>query len=171
MLLRVSKVVKTAANQSTSSRGSTVSPREAGAVLLEVVLALTLFVGAAIVIGSALQASIAAVDRLRHETHAANLATTVLSEVQMGVRSLSSGGPEPFLPPFEKWTWEIVLGPAEEKFSAVTALQRVEVVIRHKESTTAYRRAQFLPPREDEATVVYQPPPRRRENLSLAARP
>ena len=49
------------------------------AVLLEVVLALVLFVAAAAVIASAINASLESVERQKLNLHAANLAVTVLS--------------------------------------------------------------------------------------------
>src|SRR6188474_1162503 len=59
----------------------------AGSVLLEVVLAIVLFAAAAAVVGMALKASIDGAQRLRLSTHAGNLAVTVISELQMGLRS------------------------------------------------------------------------------------
>src|SRR5687767_5719919 len=52
-----------------------------GAVLLEVLLALALFCGAAGVIMGSLTSSVRAVDRLRLEAQAADLAVTTLSEI------------------------------------------------------------------------------------------
>src|SRR5512141_793697 len=80
--------------------------RTDGAVLLEVVLALVLFVGAAAVLTSGLSSSLDSLERLRLNTHAADLAVSVVSELQMGIKSLALSGPQPFPAPFEGWTWE-----------------------------------------------------------------
>ncbi len=85
-----------------------------GAVLLEVVLALGLFVAAAAVVSASLNASLESVDRLRLNLHAVNLAVSVLSELQLGTRAVETGsGPQPFEPPFEQWGWEVFLTPLE----------------------------------------------------------
>src|SRR5204863_6368831 len=75
-------------------------------VLLEVVLALVLFATAAAIIGAGLSTSIQSVERLRLNAHAANLAVSVLSELQMGTKGFGKRGPQQFEAPFEGWTWE-----------------------------------------------------------------
>ncbi len=123
-----------------------------GAVLLEVVLALVLFVGAAAVITGGLNTSVNSVERLRLNTHAANLATSVLAELQLGARTTELLGPEPFEPPFENWTWELQITPLEEDLGESIATSqsqsytcsRVEVIIRHKNESVVYRLTQVL---------------------------
>jgi len=82
-------------------------------VLLEVVLALLLFVGAAAVITGGMNASLTSVERMRLATHAANLAVSLISELQLGIRGIEMTGPEPFEAPYEDWTWELVATKAE----------------------------------------------------------
>lgn len=118
--------------------------RQSASVLLEVVLALALFVGAATVISSGLNASIQAVYRLRLETHAANLAVSVLSEMQMHARAIVDAGPEPFAPPFEKWTWKIEITQPETSPLEADAMRKVEVIIRHTEEPVVSRITQFM---------------------------
>ncbi len=127
--------------------------RERGAVLLEVVLALILFVAAAAVITGGMHASLDSVDRMRLNTHAADLAISVISELQLGIRGLDLTGPEPFEPPYENWTWEIVItsdevpvvgsGLAIEEESPLT---QVEVIIRHQDPPLTYRLSQLIRP-------------------------
>src|SRR5258705_12328538 len=74
-----------------------------GAVLLEVVLALTLFAAAAAIIGAAIHSAINGVERQKLQTHATDLAISVLSEIQMGLRTVEAVGPESFDTPFERW--------------------------------------------------------------------
>ncbi len=80
--------------------------------MLEVVLALALFVAASTVITSALSASVDETERLRLNAHASNLAATILSEMQMGLQAVESSGPNAFDPPFAEWTWQAAVEPA-----------------------------------------------------------
>lgn len=120
---------------------------QAGAVLLEVVLALLLFVGAAAVISSGLTVSVAAVERLRLNTHAVNLAVSLLSELEMGRYPLQNAGPTPWESPFQEWTWQIQVEPdvpGTETGSAFS-LKKVEVIIRHESKPAVCRLSQWLP--------------------------
>jgi len=121
---------------------------ETGAVLLEVVLALVLFVGAAAVISSAFNASLLSLERLRLNTRASNFAATILAELQIGIRPLESAGPETFAIPYEGWSWEVVAGPADEQFASASQLKRVEVIVRHAGSGLVHRLAQLVNPPE-----------------------
>jgi type II secretory pathway pseudopilin PulG len=118
--------------------------RQTGAVLLEVILALALFVTAATIITSGLNASLAGVERLRSNTHAANLAVSVLSELQLGIKSLNADGPQPFEPPWADWTWEVItlteLGSDQSH-----RFKSVEVVIRRLEPAFTHRLFQIIP--------------------------
>ena len=125
------------------SRQSSFASRRAS-ILLEVVLALGLFAGAATVIAVGVNASVQAVYRLRLNTHASNLAISVMSEMQMQVRPVASTGPEAFLPPFEAWTYQVVLGPLEESALEADALQSVEVIIRHSQEDITQRLTQLF---------------------------
>ncbi len=117
---------------------------EHGALLLEVVLALVLFSGAAVVLGMALNASMEGVERQRLQLHASDLAITVLSGVQLGTRPASSGGPGNFNAPFQDYTWQMVVTPPEGDEPG--NLLSVEVIIRHKPSLLVYRVTQWLRP-------------------------
>jgi len=122
----------------------------AGSVLLEVVLAIVLFAAAAAIIGMGLKASIDGAQRLRLSTHAGNLAVTVISELQMGLRSLADTGPEAFGPPFEGWVWEVEALPwgqgQAERMSVASAatLMRVEVTVRYEPEGFVHRLAQVI---------------------------
>lgn len=118
--------------------------RVRGSVLLEVVLALALFVGAATVISSGLNASVEAVYRLRLQTHASNLAISTLSEMQMHLRPIEAAGPEPFAPPFEDWTWQIEVGQPETSSLDADAMRKVEVIIRHSGENIVHRLTHFM---------------------------
>ena len=120
--------------------------RARGAVLFEVVLALVLFAAAAAIISGGLNASLNSVERMRLNAHAGNLAVSVLSELQMGVRSLDMAGPESFEAPFEEWTWELAATaqPAEGDEEDPPTL--VEVIIRHEDPPVVYRLSQIIQP-------------------------
>jgi hypothetical protein len=120
-----------------------------GSVLLEVILALTLFVTAAAIVTSGMNASADSLDRQRLNTHAANLAATALAEVQLGLRSTALAGEQPFAEPFEKWTAELVVAPTETETGGPSGLLRVEVIIRHREFPLVRRLAQIIRVPED----------------------
>lgn len=114
-----------------------------GAVLVEVVLALLLFVAAVAVVSSALNASMDSVQRQRFKVHAANLAATVHSELDMGLRSTELLGPDAFAEPFQDWTWQIVPTETQSETGEASGLTSVEVVIRNTNSPSVYRLAQL----------------------------
>lgn len=122
------------------------SEGERGAVLLEVVMALLLFVAAAAIISGGMNSSLNSVERMRLTTHAANLAVSVLSELQLGIRTLSNSGPDSFDPPFENWTWEIVSTPAEMDTEEPSPWTQVEVIIRRDDPPITFRLEQLIRP-------------------------
>lgn len=115
-----------------------------GAILLEVLLALALFVAAAAVVTTALNASLGSLERQRLGTQSLNLAASVLAEVQLGIRNATGEGAKPLEAPFLDWTWELAVGPAENGTEVVNGLTRVEVVIRHTKSPQVQRLAQLM---------------------------
>jgi type II secretory pathway pseudopilin PulG len=118
--------------------------RARGSVLLEVVLAVVLFAAAATVVGVGLKASMDSAERLRMSTHASNLAITVASELQMGVRSLADTGPEAFGPPFAGWVWEITATPWNQGEMPAGHLMHVEIIVRHEPTGFVHRFAQAM---------------------------
>ena len=116
----------------------------AGAVLLEVVLALVLFAAAATIIGAGIHAAIDGVERQKLNAHAVNLAASVIAEIQMGLRTLESVGPEPFESPFDHWSWQLVLEPTETEAGEASDLTRVEVIVRHDQPPLVHRLTQVL---------------------------
>lgn len=123
------------------------SKKQSAAVLLEVVLALVLFVAAAAIITAGINSSLDAAERQKLQIHAANLATTVLSELQLGIRPMEAGSPIDMQPPFTNWTCELAFeSPEQDMVTGSGGLSVVEVIIRHKESDLVYRQAQMLEP-------------------------
>ena len=138
---------------------------EAGVVLLEVVLALVLFVAAAAVISTAVNASLEGVVRQRLNTHAVDLAISVLSELQIGSRTADSAGPERFSVPFEDWTWQLALSPRDERELEPSGLALVEVIVRHDDPPIVYRLAQVLKLEKPAATATPATARTRRDNF------
>ena len=122
------------------------SRQHRGAVLLEVLLALGLFVFAAAVVSNGLNAAVERTLRLKAQTHALDLAVSVLSEVQMGLRPSQAAGPEAFETPFEQWTWEIEAVPYTLGTDDLAGLQQVTVVVRGGAPPTVQRLAEILAP-------------------------
>ncbi len=128
-----------------TGRGS--APRAAGVVLLEVVLALTLFVLAATVIGSALRSTATASHRIERDVRALNLAQTILTELVTGQLDLIDTPPTDFTekeeqegaaaepdPMLEGWTYEI----ETEELVDLPSLLCVTVTVRHDEPDPAF---------------------------------
>ena len=138
---------------------------QSGVVLLEVVLALVLFVAAASVISTAVNASLEGVVRQRLNTHAVDLAISVLSELQIGSRTADSAGPERFSVPFEHWTWQLALTPRDERELEPSGLALVEVVVRHDDPPIVYRLAQVLKLEKPAATASPATAGTRRDNF------
>lgn len=122
-----------------------------GAVLLEVVLALGLFVAGATIALGGLSTATDTVDRLRRELTAVNLASSLIAEVQLGVRPLQSGRPEAFAPPLSDWSWSLTVEPLAPTVEArvenaadtvVSGVVRVEAIVRRGDY--AYRLTQFV---------------------------
>lgn len=120
-----------------------ISRNNRGAVLLEVVLALLLFVATVAVVSGALNSSMSSLERQRFTLHAANLAATVHAELDFGLRTTESLGPEPFAIPFDQWTWELIPGSLDDQTTGESSgLTTIEVVVRNTNAATTYRLAQ-----------------------------
>jgi type II secretory pathway pseudopilin PulG len=138
--------------------------RQSAAVLLEVLLAVALFVAAAAIATASLNSSLRSLERQRLQTHAVQHASSILAELQLGIRSASGGSAaaQPFETPFQDWTWEIVTDSGASDFSESNPLERVEVIIRHRTEPIVQRLAQRLPPRISNPTAstnsLFQPP-------------
>ena len=117
---------------------------ESGSVLLEVVLALALFIGAATVISAGISASVDAVHRVRFQTHAANLAISVMSELKMGARPLAAVGPENMEAPFQEWLYRVNLNAGEVAVTETDATRAVEVIVWHTQENIVYRITQHF---------------------------
>ena len=117
---------------------------ERGIALMEVVAALSIFFIAAVFVMDGLNASLRAVHRARVEADAADLAVTVLSDVQLGQLKIKSEPPKPVDEKlFPGWTWELAVSPVDD-LNDVPLLKRVEVIIRNTSEKYTYRMAQLV---------------------------
>jgi hypothetical protein len=116
-----------------------------GIALLEVLLALGLFVGACGTIVGTMIISARTVQRMRVTATAENLAVTTLSEVQMGLLEAADTDAEPFEEPFEEYSWQIVTSQMGELTVTAAEMTCVEVVVTHDPTGQEYRLA-FLKP-------------------------
>ena len=102
-------------------------------MLLEVLIALTLFVIAAAVVGAALRSTMNATADIGRAAKAANLARSVLAELSAGGLELVDTAPTPFAedaedePIEEGWTYEI----ATEDITGTPGLKQVTIIVRH----------------------------------------
>ncbi len=113
----------------------------AGAVLLEVVLALTLFVSGAAVIGAGLNQCLNAAYRLRTRTEAADLAVTLISEIQMGkIAPVTIGATAYDDEQLADWTWKMTA----EQMDDVPDLLLVTVTVTHEPSGVFYRLTEWM---------------------------
>jgi type II secretion system protein I len=115
-----------------------------GAVLLEVLLSLMLFAVTAAIITSSMNASMDGLERLKQNTHAANLAATTFAELELGLRPVEASGEQAFEKPFDGWTYELARLGAENESGAASELTQIEVILRHKDSGLVYRQMQWL---------------------------
>jgi type II secretory pathway pseudopilin PulG len=128
--------------------------RQSGAILLEVVLALVLLAFAAAVIGGGLHTAIGSVERLRLNAHAADLAVSVMSELELGTKSLGAEGQQRFEWPFEFWTWEAIATSNDELGKDTGRTRKVEIIVRHDDGQVTHRLAGVLrlPESREEST-------------------
>jgi type II secretory pathway pseudopilin PulG len=118
-----------------------------GVALMEVLLALALFVAAAAVVTSALNSSLESLERQRLGVHALNLASSTLAEIQLGIRPLAGEGKQAFTAPFQDWSWELLVTPMEsEAGESAAGMVRAEVIVRHQTAPIVQRLAQALQP-------------------------
>lgn len=115
-----------------------------GAVLFEIVLALVLFTFSVTIISSSFSASLRSMDRMRHELDGANLATSTLAEIELGLKTLETAPPTAFEPPFEKWTWQIEVTEPSEDLDMGGGLSLVEVIIQSEELGRETRLARMI---------------------------
>jgi len=111
-----------------------------GTILMEVVLALALFFVSGAIVFAGLSASFGAVDRLRMQAQAADLAVSLFSEIEMGEVEPVNDGPNAYEEEsLADWTWQVVATPMELSSLAAPPMRQVEVIVRNKDGRTICR--------------------------------
>jgi hypothetical protein len=126
--------------------------REGGGVLLEVLMALALVVGAFSVITGGLQSAVDSVDRMRNSVHGQNLAVSLLSQIQMGLVDAENVEGVRFDAPFEEWAYDIeteeveaeTIGFYSGSARSVPEMLKVEVAIHKPDGQVIHRMGQFI---------------------------
>jgi hypothetical protein len=114
------------------------------AVLLEVVLALTVFVGMAMTVLAGLSTSVHSARYLGLQTRAADLAVTLFSEMELGLVSAEDAGPEAYEDEaLADWTWQVAVQPVASELPELE-LTSVEVTIVHAPSGYTYTLCRML---------------------------
>lgn len=115
-------------------------------MLLEIVLALALFLAAATIVLGGLSASLGAAKDLRLQITAQDLAVTVNSQLQMGYIAATDAGPNPFDDPaLDGWTWQVTITTAETAIQNAS-LRRAEVAIVNTAERITVRQVCVLSP-------------------------
>jgi type II secretory pathway pseudopilin PulG len=115
-----------------------------GLLLIEVVLAIAILVFAAGVVVGAFNQAVRQVERLQREADAADMAVSVLSELQMGLLPVAPAGPEPFEIGKLGWSWQVDVEPLDN-LPIGSVIQQVIVTVTHDETGFRYRLTQFMP--------------------------
>jgi len=135
-----------------------------GAVLLEVVLAIALFVLSVGVVAGALDIAVRGAMMLKRETQAADLAVSKLAELQSLPYSPVRESPTDYDDErLDGWSYEVVVDKLDMSSSLVPPIDRVAVIIRHRDLPDfAYRLSQLvlevLPEEDDTADDTVQFP-------------
>jgi len=115
-----------------------------GAVLMEVVIAMSLFFVGAVFVMDGLNGALRGVGRIKLEADAADLAVTTFSEVQMGLTPLESVGPVGVAyEGSEGWTYELIVSGLEDTFD-MPQLKKLEIVVRNEAGEFAYRTTHLI---------------------------
>ncbi len=104
--------------------------RPHGAVLLEVILSLSLLVAASSVILGGLNNCARQLEDIRLEGTGADLAISLMSQIEMGLLDPADEGPVSYESPLEQWSWQVVtqsLDPSTDE----PPLKQVEVIVRY----------------------------------------
>jgi len=125
-----------------------------GVALLEVVLGLALFFGVAVAILAGLSACVRSATDMRLEAQAADLAITLLSEMQLGAIDIEDAGPMAYEDEtLADWSWEVVVTPVVGTLTELE-LTRVEIVIRNTPHDYTHRLYHLLAESAEETLMA-----------------
>ncbi|MBL7140184.1 MAG: hypothetical protein ISS74_04675 [Planctomycetes bacterium] len=110
-----------------------------GAVLLEVVLAVAVFVGMAMAVLGGLSTCLKSARHVGLEAQATDLAVTLLSELQLDLLPVEDAGPEVYEDEtLQEWTWQVAVVPIMTELAELE-VNRVEITIRNTVYNYTYR--------------------------------
>jgi hypothetical protein len=128
--------------------GPAVPTRATGAVLLEIVLAMAVFMLAAGILYGAMNNALRRIRAIELQNRAADLAVSKLSEVRMGLLDPARQGPERYdaerFPELEGWQWQLLAEDIAPDPELPTQTQ-LTVVISHPERNVSYSLVEQLP--------------------------
>ena len=117
-----------------------------GAVLLEIVLAMTIFVFSVAVVQSGLVSCLRSLDTVRLQNQAVNLAVTKISEIHMGLLDVIDTAPTSFEEEDEslsEWEWQITTEPIGEDPTA-PIMTLVTVTITNASQRITYQLTEIM---------------------------
>ncbi len=119
---------------------------ERGAILLEVIVALGLLIVTATVMLGSMSTAARAVKRLRLDNQAADLAVTLLSEIQMGLVEIVQDGPNEYPEEhLEDWTWELAVSSVDQSVLEEAEFTKIEIIIANDSAGFKHRLIRLLP--------------------------
>ena len=128
----------------------TSSMRSRGALLLEILVGLSIFIITAVYVLSGLSTSLTATARTELQAKAGDLRVTFDSELQMGLREMVSAGPESFDTgddirdqQLEGWTWQLIVE-EPENLPDIQNIYQVELIIRYEPEGVVVRRGRYV---------------------------
>ncbi len=121
------------------------TPISRGAVLLEVVLAITLFLFGSAVVGGAISSSLQASFKIKRQALASDLAQSLLAQIQSRARASKNVPATPCKNPLYKgWTWRVAVEKAEVSNELMPAMDRVTVTVAHPGANYSFSLTQLM---------------------------
>jgi hypothetical protein len=109
-----------------------------GAILLEVIFSIALLAGACAAIIGGFNACAQANRDLWMESKAADLAVTMLTEMQMGVVPPEDDGPTDYADPLADWCWQVVTADLPPQTLDGPTMRQVQIVVTYKPDSYSY---------------------------------
>jgi hypothetical protein len=157
--MAVDQMTSQPVNQSTSDCGASVrsspvpSRARTGAVLLEVIFSVALMAAACGAIIGGFHACTQTNHELWLESRAADLAVTLLSEIQMSGGAVMDEGPTDYPAPFDDWTWQVATTDLDPQSDPAMTMMQIRITITHKAGDCSYT-LYWLAPADVQTSVM-----------------
>ena len=129
----------------TTSRSGLPRAIPRGAILLEVIFSIAILAAAGATILGGFTACIRAARDLRMESQAADLAVTLLSEMQMGVVAPVDEGPTDYLEPLQDWSWQVATMGLDPQTESGATMTQVQLTVTYKPEAYSYTMYYLVP--------------------------